>query len=205
MVSAPELIPPSEWMPMIFGEAHVWHVTFDQFQGIVDQIIALHNTINDAVLDPPAVLPLDCPLWENVLDNFTDTAPIAQWSRGFLHGHLWLEDLWEETVPQALNEEFRSALLTLSFFSSRKTSEAFHAEVATGGQSFAMMAAEIHRVLPAAVAQYAHMGRSVLAKLAAPAVEDVDRARRAMVGRNESCPCGSGKKYKKCCCGATVH
>jgi uncharacterized protein len=25
------------------------------------------------------------------------------------------------------------------------------------------------------------------------------------VGRNELCPCGSGKKYKKCCGGATVH
>jgi uncharacterized protein len=25
------------------------------------------------------------------------------------------------------------------------------------------------------------------------------------VGRNDPCPCGSGKKYKKCCGGATVH
>jgi uncharacterized protein YecA (UPF0149 family) len=24
-------------------------------------------------------------------------------------------------------------------------------------------------------------------------------ARTAKVGRNEPCPCGSGKKYKKCC------
>jgi uncharacterized protein YecA (UPF0149 family) len=24
---------------------------------------------------------------------------------------------------------------------------------------------------------------------------------RVKVGRNESCPCGSGKKYKKCCLG----
>jgi uncharacterized protein len=25
------------------------------------------------------------------------------------------------------------------------------------------------------------------------------------VGRNELCPCGSGKKYKRCCGGATVN
>jgi uncharacterized protein len=25
------------------------------------------------------------------------------------------------------------------------------------------------------------------------------------VGRNDQCPCGSGKKYKKCCGGATVN
>lgn len=25
------------------------------------------------------------------------------------------------------------------------------------------------------------------------------------VGRNEACPCGSGKKYKKCCIGKRVY
>jgi uncharacterized protein YchJ len=33
------------------------------------------------------------------------------------------------------------------------------------------------------------------------------RARRKTlkVGRNELCPCGSGKKYKRCCGGATIN
>lgn len=26
-----------------------------------------------------------------------------------------------------------------------------------------------------------------------------ERAKRGKIGRNEPCPCGSGKKYKKCC------
>jgi yecA family protein len=30
------------------------------------------------------------------------------------------------------------------------------------------------------------------------------RRTTAKVGRNEMCPCGSGKKYKRCCGGATV-
>ena len=25
------------------------------------------------------------------------------------------------------------------------------------------------------------------------------------IGRNNPCPCGSGKKYKRCCGGATIH
>jgi uncharacterized protein YecA (UPF0149 family) len=28
---------------------------------------------------------------------------------------------------------------------------------------------------------------------------DQDPLRRHKVGRNDPCPCGSGKKYKKCC------
>lgn len=36
---------------------------------------------------------------------------------------------------------------------------------------------------------------------AAPA----SRRTTAKIGRNDPCPCGSGKKYKKCCGGATVN
>jgi uncharacterized protein len=31
------------------------------------------------------------------------------------------------------------------------------------------------------------------------------RRNTSNVGRNDPCPCGSGKKYKKCCGGATVN
>jgi uncharacterized protein len=31
------------------------------------------------------------------------------------------------------------------------------------------------------------------------------RSRPGKAGRNEPCPCGSGKKYKRCCGGATIH
>ena len=89
---------------------------------------------------------------------------MAQWSRGFLRGHQWLEALWEETVPQELDDELGSILMTLSFFSSREIAEAFHGEAATGGQPFEMTTATIHRVLPTAVAQYAHMGRSIASR-----------------------------------------
>jgi hypothetical protein len=33
----------------------------------------------------------------------------------------------------------------------------------------------------------------------APAAADERSGRQSRVGRNEPCPCGSGKKYKKCC------
>ena len=37
------------------------------------------------------------------------------------------------------------------------------------------------------------------------AFESESRRTASKVGRNEPCPCGSGKKYKKCCGGATVN
>ena len=84
-------------------------------------------------------------------------------------GHQWLKELWEETVPEELDDELGSILMALSFFSSREIAAAFHGESTTGEQSFEAMADAIHRVLPTAVAQYARMGRSIATVLASPA------------------------------------
>ena len=65
--------------------------------------------------------------------------------RSIFRGHRWLDALWEATVPQALNEEFGSVVMTLIFFSSREMAQAFHREAATGGQSFVRTATGIHR------------------------------------------------------------
>ena len=133
-----------------------------------------------------------------------DDAPIAQWSRGFLRGHQWLEELWQETLPEEFQQELDATLTALSFFSSREMAESFHAETARGEQSLEAMADAIHQVVPMAVAQYAHMGRSIATVLAEPEWDKPERTHHAKIARNEPCPCGSGKKYKNCC-GATVH
>ena len=204
VVSAPELIQPSEWLPIIFAEEEAGYSNLDEANEILGQIMALYNMTNAAVLDPPTLLPADCPLRDDVLANFDDDAPIAQWSRGFLRGHQWLEELWEETVPEELNDELGSILMALSFFSSREIAAAFHGESTTGEQPFEATADSIHQVLPMAVAQYAHMGRSIATVLAEPDAEAPEPMHDAKVGRNAPCPCGSGKKYKKCC-EVTVH
>ena len=204
VVSAPELIQPSEWLPIIFAEEEAGYSNLDEANEILGQIMALYNTVNAAVLDPPTLLPADCPLRDDVLANFGDDAPIAQWSRSFLRGHQWLEELWEKTLPEEFQQELDATLTALSFFSSREMAESFHAETATGEQSLEAMADAIHQVVPMAVAQYAHMGRSIAAVLAESEWDKPERTHHAKIARNEPCPCGSGKKYKNCC-GATVH
>ncbi len=96
VVSSPELIEPSEWLPIIFAE-DAGYANVEEAKAVLGQIMALYNTINAAVLDPPTLLPADCQLRDEVLANFEDDAPIAQWSRGFLRGHQWLEQLCGRT------------------------------------------------------------------------------------------------------------
>ena len=137
-----------------------------------------------------------------MLANFGDEAPIAQWSSGFLLGHQWLEELWQEYLPEELAEELAARMMTLSFFSSRALAEAFVAENTGEEQSLEAAATTIHGILRA-VAEYAHIGRSIATALMEHGAEAPEPARTATVGHNAPCPCGSGKKYKHCC-GATV-
>jgi len=64
-------------------------------------------------------LPSDCQFRRQTVANLEDDVPVAQWSRGFLHGHQWLEESWEAYVPGALDEEFAAMLMALSFFASK--------------------------------------------------------------------------------------
>ena len=129
VISAPELIPLSEWLPIIFGEQEAAYASRDEAQEILGQIMALYNTVNAATLDKTSPLPVDCLFRDDMLANFDDDAPIAQWSHGFLFWHQWLEELWATYMPEALEEELAATLMTLSFFSSREMAETFCAEV----------------------------------------------------------------------------
>ena len=202
VVNAPELVLPSEWLPLVFDEQDASFGSVEEAKAILGEIMTLYNAVNAAAREESA-LPTDCVFRDDVLANFGDGAPIAQWSRGFLHGHGWLDEVWEAYVPDALDEEYAATLMVLSFFASRNLAEGFCAECTGPDQSVETMAAAMRRVFPAAVAQYMHMGRSI-ATVLAQRETDPQQSSPTKAGRNDPCPCGSGQKYKKCC-GATVH
>ena len=56
VVSAPELIPASEWLPIIFAGEDIDYASVEQAESVIGQIMMLSNTINAAVLDPPTLL-----------------------------------------------------------------------------------------------------------------------------------------------------
>lgn len=201
VASAPELVKPSEWMPIVFGEQEAGYANLEEAQTVIGGLMALYNSINATVYESRAALPGDCRLRDPVLANLEDDAPIAQWSRGFLQGHQWLEESWDAYVPDALDEEFAAMLMALSFFASKRLAEAYCAE--TGGRALSEMATAMRDVFPEAMARYAPLGRSIQQIVLEEESRTSQPASSKKIGRNEQCPCGSGRKYKKCC-GATA-
>jgi uncharacterized protein len=197
VASAPELVRPSEWMPIVFGDHEAGYASLDEAETVLEELMSLYNSINEAVGEARAALPADCAFRNPTLANLDDRAPVAEWSRGFLRGHQWLEESWEPYVPESLEEEFSANLMALSFFASRKIADAFAAE--TKQQDVSALAKIIRRVFPDAVAQYAHLGRSIHKALIEEQGVQTEPRRTVKIGRNDPCPCGSGRKHKKCC------
>jgi len=201
VANAPELVMPSDWLPIVFSEGEAGYENLEEAKVILGQMMALYNEINSQVRVEPAELPADCQFRPDTLANFDDDAPIAQWSRGFRIGHNWLEDLWEAYLPKDLDQEHAATLMTLSFFSSSELAEAFLAESGDPDRSLAKLAETMRRLFPDAVAEYAQIGQSIFKVVAEGKVRDRQPRRTVKIGRNEPCPCGSGRKYKVCCAG----
>lgn len=206
---SPETIAPSEWLPMIGNDEDLTFADQNEAQGILGLVMALYNEINTAVLERSNSLPAGCAFDKNISKNFEDDSSISQWSRGFAAGHDWLAEVWEEYLFDELDEECGATLMVLSFFGSKPLANAYYTDMRPGkrkrgDESFEDFAITMRRMFPDALASYAHIGRSIFEAVLEHSKGGGEPAVSEKIGRNEPCPCGSGKKYKTCC-GGQLH
>jgi uncharacterized protein len=201
VLSAPEVVLPGEWMPAIFNDGEAGYQNLGEARRILRELMVLYNAVNAAITEEQVSLPDDCRFREDILSNLDHDAPIAQWSRGFMTGYEWLEDTWEPYLTGDLSEEFGTMLLVLSFFSSRNIAEAYRVEL--GIASLEEMATTMREMFPAMMYDHATLGRAIHRGVMEQGKQEPTRA-TTKTGRNAPCPCGSGRKFKKCC-GASVH
>ena len=198
VATSPELVRPSEWMPVVFGDKEPEYSNLDEAQTILGAMMTVYNDVNASVRSGHPVLPADCRFRRNLLANFEEEAPVSRWSRGFSRGYQWLRDDWDECVPDDFDADFGLLLMVLTFFATEDLASDYVKEM--GGTDLATEAAKVRRMFPQTMAEFARIARliqHVLLKTelsAAPAPPA-----RATAGRNDPCPCGSGRKYKKCC------
>ena len=209
IASSPDTIPPSEWLPMIGNDESLSFADEAEAEKILGLVMNLYNEINLAVLERRNALPRDCAFHDDLWANFDDDASISQWSRGFSAGHDWLSEAWEEYLFGELADECSATLMVLSFFSSQQLAQAYFEESAPREKvdretTFEEFAGAVRDLFSDSLASYANLGRSIFEAVAERSTRRQEPARSAKVGRNAPCPCGSGRKYKKCC-GRDLH
>lgn len=174
LASIPGVVPPRTWVTMVVGQEPLNSQA--EVEGLLGLVMRLYNdTLGQLERADPALCPVA-----------TDVEGIREWCWGYAQG-LELDD----TDPGDESDEVLDSLDVIDVLAGRvPANEAMPA----GAEETAWLAEQRSRLLDHAVLLYREW-----AEARAAAVPQQQVSKSPAVGRNDPCPCGSGKKYKKCC------
>lgn len=199
--ACPDLVMPSEWGELVQGKAVFSDL--DEARAVTEARMALMNWISDCISQGEPAIPDDCrpdpePLRILEVDN-----NFSRWCRGVTTGHEWLQNSWDEVLEEDSDDDHAQgmALVLFAFFTDRAMAEQVVEQVARDEAGSALtleeMAGKFHSLIEPAALDYAAIGLEYRQMPSAPHPRQPVRSEK--IGRNQPCPCGSGKKYKKCC------
>lgn len=180
IASTPTMRPPSEWIDLVKGD-HVFENLAD-VQRFVNGIMALYNEVLRSVaeLDGHCCPPPD------------DDDAVREFCLGYLT--IALSD-----PAQAQDATARDKLLPMCALAGAVLPEMLdqlaHARDESPERYLQRSREELADTV---VSMYAHWAEARSTGAAQPQ-DRTQRRSSPKVGRNERCPCGSGKKFKKCC------
>ena len=196
----PEFILPSQWLPWVWdmeaGEETPAFESAAQAERINDLLLRHYNSVQDMIGDG-RFAPLMYTLQQEDGSEFYDA---EGWSMGFMLGVSLFQDVW---LP--IFEEYPEWLAPMRLLGTEEGWEQLEEMHLDGADQRPAIRAAYDSIPEMIEAIYLHF----LPQREAAARERVTTTlRRAgdKVGRNDPCPCGSGKKFKKCCgAGPTLH
>jgi uncharacterized protein len=189
-----EMIMPSEWLPNVWGdEGGASFESLDQAKATINAVMAHYNRVAKG-------LALNPPDYEAILgvDPNSDDLLWEPWISGFERAMRLRPDVWEATL-ESDDEEVRATIPMIL---------AMH-EIDVGTTKLDEEAVDeldglAPELIPGIVITLSSWARGHAAEHRG-SDPGTTFAPRPKVGRNEACPCGSGKKFKKCCASVMLH
>lgn len=168
-----------QWLPAIWGGEMPPFVSEEESAEILALVLRHHNALVRLLARmPDAYEPLFA---YDVDDEGNEFESVEEWCVGFLRG---MELAWEAWIPAMEREPDPFAILQLF-----GTAEGWEEQENYPEDELA----ELQDALPEAARLLAALG------LEQRAATPTFRREEPKVGRNDPCPCGSGKKFKQCC------
>lgn len=195
LIVCPEVIPPSEWLPRVWGGEHTFG-TVAELEETVAAVMGHYNRVALALMDDPESYAL-----------VFDVGPASEdvswkpWVEGFELAMRLRAGTWEEIALSDDAEAAASVGLIIAMHDFGKVRSDLTDEAI---DDLGRMAPEL---IPSFV-QNLNAWKKSRGLASHPAVGATPGARFGTidppafgrkVGRNEPCPCGSGRKYKRCC------
>jgi uncharacterized protein len=193
LIAGPEIVAPSEYMPEVFGsdtqEPHQFE-SLEEANEIFGLMMRHWNDIAGTLSNGKVYLPLLL-LDENGVEHGND------WARGFIRGTRMRHGGWTELLDDDDHGECMIPVLMLYHEHDEDPSMRPN-PIAPEQREKAIVC--VAAGLVEAYLYFRENGRpDVSTRVPEP------RHANIRIGRNDPCPCGSGKKYKRCCGGMTVH
>lgn len=184
IVVGPTVLLPSQWMPVVFGETAEQRVPWTGIAEMerINALIFRHMSAIIETLDqcPDAYQPL---VYES--DDEEPVPVIDEWCSGFVMGMELDKEAWQ---PLLDSSEDDALLLPILLYGSEAGRQQLDTNTDLARRSLEFADALSECVL--GIREFWLPRR----KRASTFRHDTDPT-----GRNDPCPCGSGKKFKKCC------
>lgn len=177
LVSGPNVIPPSKWLPVIWGDFEPEWNNMDEFQDILSLLMRHMNNISGNLIEAPEEFE---PIFMEREVKGKTYWIVDEWCDGYLRGMKLDSKGWSTT------ENIEPLLSSLLLFSSEAGWEKL--EQMTDKE----IEQQQNKIAPAVRRVHAWW-------LEHRANQSPAHRNNVKVGRNDLCPCGSGKKFKKCC------
>jgi uncharacterized protein len=183
LVSGPVTVMPSRWLPAVWGDfAPTWR-TAEDFEATLALFARHMNSIADFLIDEPEGFE---PMFlERVVKGRT-VRVVDEWCEGYVRGVALTAAEWREGPP-----EIAYLLAPIRAFTGETD---WLAHKSDNLKQVERLQREIAPNVRAIHAHWLRLRGEDVVPRAVPVRRDTPR-----VGRNDPCPCGSGKKYKKCC------
>jgi len=187
LVVGPEPVLPSEWMPFALGFLDEGDETLEfrderEGQRVVELVMRYYNGVAAAIDEEPSAY---APLFYESEDGPDDVPLAFSWAEGFLAGISLRNEAWAQLIE---NEE--GSELTMPFVALAAPEDDEELGSVYGD---AEARRELVDTLPMTVLTIRDYWRCSQDR-AEPFRRSTPKS-----GRNDPCPCGSGKKYKQCC------
>ena len=186
ILACPDLVPPSDWLPHVWGETgDAGFPDLATADATISAVMAHYNAVAADMAQTPWIEPIyevdpnsDETLWEPWIDGFTRALRLRP-------------EAWQALIEQA-DEEAKSSLIFLMALQdiNEGTSTFTEEEI----DDIDLQAPDL---IPSCVAAILLVSRPELVIKADNLPNPPVRSKHP--GRNDPCPCGSGRKYKQCC------
>ena len=185
IVSSPEMITPSVWLASLWGDFEPNWRSEKEAEKIIGLLISIMNSINSEFMDPNSQYH---PLFEEREVGSIKHTIVDEWCFGYMRGVELCKQSWElDSLKMTI------LLAPIRTFGSYEGLENID------GMSDDEIANIKKNIVPNILEIFQFWRSDSNNSANKPVSNESFRRDTEKVGRNEPCPCGSGKKYKKCC------